>query len=59
MSETLVAPPSSPNVIVKPEPPPVGDKADSLIAMRDIWKTYDMGAEKVHALHSNTNLRRR
>src|SRR5205085_10154242 len=21
------------------------------ITMRDIWKTYDMGAEKVHALH--------
>jgi len=54
MSETLVAPPISSNVIVKPEPPPVGDKADSLIAMRDIWKTYDMGAEKVHALHGVT-----
>ncbi len=23
----------------------------SLIAMRDIWKTYEMGSEKVHALH--------
>ncbi|OLE51946.1 MAG: macrolide ABC transporter ATP-binding protein [Acidobacteria bacterium 13_1_20CM_3_53_8] len=23
----------------------------ALITMRDIWKTYDMGAEKVHALH--------
>ncbi|MGZ8848552.1 MAG: macrolide ABC transporter ATP-binding protein, partial [Pyrinomonadaceae bacterium] len=24
---------------------------DMLIAMRNVWKTYDMGAEKVHALH--------
>jgi putative ABC transport system ATP-binding protein len=23
----------------------------SLISMRDIWKTYEMGSEKVHALH--------
>src|SRR5438874_8337620 len=23
----------------------------ALISMRDIWKTYEMGAEKVHALH--------
>jgi len=26
-------------------------KPGSLIAMRNLWKTYDMGAEKVHALH--------
>ncbi len=26
----------------------------SLIAMRDIWKTYEMGSEKVHALHGVT-----
>src|SRR3954470_16270059 len=26
-------------------------KAQVLIAMENIWKTYDMGAEKVHALH--------
>ena len=31
---------------------PNGDgKNTVLIAMRDLWKTYDMGAEKVHALH--------
>jgi len=23
----------------------------ALISMRDIWKTYEMGSEKVHALH--------
>ncbi len=27
------------------------DSPASLIAMRDIWKTYQMGAEEVHALH--------
>jgi len=26
-------------------------KAQMLIGMKNIWKTYDMGAEKVHALH--------
>jgi putative ABC transport system ATP-binding protein len=25
--------------------------ATALISMRDIWKTYEMGSEKVHALH--------
>jgi putative ABC transport system ATP-binding protein len=30
---------------------PANGKPDTLIAMRDLWKTYDMGAEKVHALH--------
>jgi putative ABC transport system ATP-binding protein len=28
--------------------------ASLLIAMRNLWKTYDMGAEKVHALHGVT-----
>ncbi len=28
-----------------------GPDTTSLIAMRDIWKTYEMGSEKVHALH--------
>src|SRR5437762_14229799 len=41
----------SPGVIVKPDLPSAGSKAGELIAMRNIWKTYDMGAEKVHALH--------
>src|SRR5437763_13940950 len=49
----------SPGVIVKPDLPSAGSKAGELIAMRNIWKTYDMGAEKVHALHGVTfNVRR-
>ena len=36
---------------VKQDLPADDGKATLLIAMRDIWKTYDMGAEKVHALH--------
>src|SRR6266849_2451416 len=42
--------PSS-GVIVKPELPSDDGKSQVLIAMHNIWKTYDMGAEKVHALH--------
>jgi len=41
----------APGVIVKPDLPPADGQAGQLIAMRNIWKTYDMGAEKVHALH--------
>jgi len=41
----------SSSVAVKKELPADDGKANLLIAMRDIWKTYDMGAEKVHALH--------
>jgi putative ABC transport system ATP-binding protein len=41
----------SSSLAVKPELPPDDGKTALLIAMRDIWKTYDMGAEKVHALH--------
>ena len=37
--------------LVQPEMPAQDGKGTSLIAMRNIWKTYDMGAEKVHALH--------
>jgi len=37
--------------LVQPELPSQDGKGTSLIAMRNIWKTYDMGAEKVHALH--------
>src|ERR1700741_1113227 len=35
----------------KPKLPSSNGKADVLIGMQNIWKTYDMGAEKVHALH--------
>lgn len=49
------------NVMVEPMPteevvaPPVSGEArhepSSLISMRNLWKTYEMGSEKVHALH--------
>jgi putative ABC transport system ATP-binding protein len=51
MSEAAVTTTASPGVIARPEMPSSDGKAGLLIAMRNIWKTYDMGAEKVHALH--------
>jgi putative ABC transport system ATP-binding protein len=51
MSEAVIAPPASPGVNIKLEIPSPDGKSAVMIAMRDIWKTYDMGAEKVHALH--------
>src|SRR6185436_18871320 len=50
MAEATVAT-SETTPLVRPEMPSEDDKASLLIAMRNIWKTYDMGAEKVHALH--------
>jgi putative ABC transport system ATP-binding protein len=52
MTETAVvtAPPAS-SVSIRPQVPSGDCKVNLLIAMREIWKTYDMGAEKVHALH--------
>ncbi|HEY6046927.1 MAG TPA: ATP-binding cassette domain-containing protein, partial [Pyrinomonadaceae bacterium] len=52
MTEATVATSqTSAGVIAKPELPSGDGKVDMLISMRNIWKTYDMGAEKVHALH--------
>lgn len=51
---TLTTSPTSSNPSVRPDLPASHDKASLLIAMRNIWKTYDMGAEKVHALHGVT-----
>jgi putative ABC transport system ATP-binding protein len=52
MSEVITETPAvSSSMSVKPELPADDGKTALLIAMRDIWKTYDMGAEKVHALH--------
>jgi len=52
MTEATVAtaPPAA-SVVVRPQVPSGDGKVNLLIAMREIWKTYDMGAEKVHALH--------
>ena len=44
---TLVSPEES---VIQPEPVTPHD-VNSLISMRDLWKTYQMGAEQVHALH--------
>src|SRR5213593_2347824 len=52
MTEATVAtaPPAS-SIVVRPQVPSGDGKIQVLIAMQNIWKTYDMGAEKVHALH--------
>ena len=50
---TVTTSQTSSDVIAKPQLPANG-KADLLISMSDLWKTYDMGAEKVHALHGVT-----
>ena len=49
MAEATIT--TSPAAVVRPQSPNGDAKSTVLIAMRDLWKTYDMGAEKVHALH--------
>ncbi len=50
MSEaTLVSPPVTTPLAV--EQTTRGKEVTSLISMREIWKTYQMGTEQVHALH--------
>ena len=52
MTEATVATTlDSASVLAKPKLPSSDGKADVLIGMQNIWKTYDMGSEKVHALH--------
>src|SRR3977135_1714375 len=48
---TVTTSETSAGVIAKPGLPSQDGKVDVLISMRNLWKTYDMGAEKVHALH--------
>src|SRR5256714_7782493 len=48
---TVVTSQPASEVIAKPGLPAQDGKVDVLISMRNLWKTYDMGAEKVHALH--------
>ncbi|HXQ72684.1 MAG TPA: ABC transporter ATP-binding protein [Pyrinomonadaceae bacterium] len=50
MSDATLTLSSTENVI-KPQSQTNGHDPSSLISMRDIWKTYQMGTEKVHALH--------
>src|SRR6267143_1775960 len=47
---TLLSPPEPSVVTAQPQPAQPHD-ANSLISMREIWKTYQMGSEQVHALH--------
>ncbi len=49
MTEATIT--TSPAVVFQPQSPNGDGRSTVLIAMRDLWKTYDMGAEKVHALH--------
>src|SRR5256885_8321582 len=52
MSDSATATPkTSAGVYPKAEMPLSDGQGQVLIAMENIWKTYDMGAEKVHALH--------
>jgi putative ABC transport system ATP-binding protein len=53
MSETATITSATPatGLGFQPQSPNGDGKSTVLIAMRDLWKTYDMGAEKVHALH--------
>ena len=50
MSDVTVASTATESAI-KPETPVNGHGPMTLISMRNIWKTYQMGAESVHALH--------
>jgi putative ABC transport system ATP-binding protein len=51
---TITSAAPSSGIAVQPQIPSGDGKSTVLIAMRDLWKTYDMGAEKVHALHGVT-----
>jgi ABC-type glutathione transport system ATPase component len=50
MTEATIETPQT-SAMPKPEVSSSNGKSQVLIAMKNIWKTYDMGAEKVHALH--------
>ena len=49
MSDVTLAAPPAPSVMTRQSAG--GHDPNALISMRDIWKTYEMGAEQVHALH--------
>src|SRR5438046_6711261 len=48
---TIESPQTATSAMPKPDVSSSNGKSQVLIAMKNIWKTYDMGAEKVHALH--------
>src|SRR5438552_478247 len=51
MSDVTLATLPTEAVVAKPVNGNGQPAVASLISMRDIWKTYVMGSEKVHALH--------
>ncbi|HEY8226276.1 MAG TPA: ABC transporter ATP-binding protein [Pyrinomonadaceae bacterium] len=50
MSDVTFAP-SPTEAVINTKVPVNGHEPATLISMRNIWKTYQMGAESVHALH--------
>src|SRR4030095_1228969 len=50
MSDVTFAP-SPTEAVINAKVPVNGHEPATLISMRNIWKTYQMGAESVHALH--------
>ena len=51
MSDVTLVSPSAPSVLTTEPHVPQPHDASALISMREIWKTYQMGSEQVHALH--------
>ena len=51
MTDAAVATSQTSSGVIGKSELPANGKADLLIVMNNLWKTYDMGAEKVHALH--------
>ena len=51
MSDATLVSTAEPAVLPAEPRPPQPHDSNSLISMRDIWKTYQMGSEQVHALH--------
>lgn len=51
MSDVTLASPPEPAVLAAQPKTVKPHDASALISMREIWKTYQMGSEQVHALH--------
>jgi len=54
MSDATLVSPAEPGIIATEPAPPLPappHNSNALISMREIWKTYQMGSEQVHALH--------
>jgi putative ABC transport system ATP-binding protein len=51
MSDATIASSPTTELVVDRKTPVNGHDPSTLISMRNIWKTYQMGAEAVHALH--------